>query len=559
MNTTCQQCSTEFEITTEDQQFLDMLSPTVGGVKLQLPPPTQCPPCRSRRRMAQLNQLNLHERKCDFTGSSIISNIRPELPYKVYEQEVWYSDKWDAIDYGRDYDFNKPFFEQWSELLKDVPRPNLFTGFEFDENCTYTNHAGKNKGCYLIFDSDENRDCYYSYSLNGCEDCLDCFRVRKSQLCYQCIDCVQCYGSSYLQDCDNCSDSMFLKNCTGCKNCLMSSNLTNKEYYVENKQVTPEEFATIKAMMGSDDALKSARERFEALKLEFPQKFTHGLQNEDVLGDYLVRCKNAKHCFDSEELWDCRHVAQGFMPLKNCMDIHECGDGEMLYECSVAGYGIHGCLFCNYTLAQMNDLMYCSLCPHSKNCFGCVGLNRKEYCILNKQYTKEQYEELVPKIVEHMRIAKEWGEFFPVNTSVFSYNETLANDYYPMTQEDVLAQGWTWYDEPKKDNQYMGSPVEFGDTITEITDDICKQILTCEVSDKLYKIIPQELAFYQKMNIPLPRRNFFQRHQERMALRNPRVLHARQCSKCSKDIQTTYAPERPEQVYCEECYLSEMY
>jgi hypothetical protein len=27
----------------------------------------------------------------------------------------------------------------------------------------------------------------------------------------------------------------------------------------------------------------------------------------------------------------------------------------------------------------------------------------KEYCILNKQYTKEEYEILVPKIIEHMK------------------------------------------------------------------------------------------------------------------------------------------------------------
>lgn len=556
--TQCTNCSANFELTAEDLKFLNMLSPTVGGVKLDLPPPTQCPSCRNQRRLAHVNQINLYERKCDLTGSTVISNIHASAPYKVYRQEDWYSDKWDGRDYAQEYDFKRPFFEQWHELLKKVPRPNLFTGYEFDENCTYTNHAGKNKGCYLIFDSDENRDCYYSYSLNQCEDCMDCFRTRKSELCYQCIDCVQCYGSSYLQDCDNCSDSMFLKNCTGCKNCLMSSNLRNKEYYVENKEVSPEDFAKFKAMMGSYQAQHSARQRFAKLKLEYPQRFRHGVQNEDVIGDYLVKCKNAHYCFDSEELWDCRHVTQGFMPLKNCMDIHECGDGELLYECSVAGYNIHGCLFCNHTLAQMTNLMYCSLTPHCKDCFGCIGLNRKQYCILNKQYTKEEYEALVPKIVEHMRTTKEWGEFFPIEISTYGYNETLAQDYFPMTKEVVTSKNWQWHDDIEKEGQYMGPPVTVPDTITEAGDEVCQQIMTCEVTGKQYKIIPQELEFYKKMNIPLPHKSFFQRHKERMELRNTRILHDRQCAKCGVNIQTTYAPGRPETVYCEECYRASL-
>src|SRR3989344_955458 len=406
----CIQCSAAFEILEEDLKMLDDLSPVIGGKKMSLPPPTLCPDCRLQRRMACVNQLNLYERKCDLTGASVISNVRPDAPYTVYRQEDWYSDKWDALTYGRDFDFKRPFFEQWRELLEVVPRPNLFTGFAFDENSEYTNHSGKNKDCYLIFDSDENRDCYYSYSLNSCINCMESFRTRKSELCYECIDCVKCYGSAFLQECDNCSNSLFLKNCTGCKNCLMCSNLKNKEYHVENKKVTKEEFEKFRAMLGTYSVLQSARKRFEKLKLEHPQKYLHGVQNEDVTGDYLVQCKNAYHCFASDNLWDCRYVFHGFMPLQNCMDIQECGEGERLYECSVAGYDIHSCCFCHHTLAKMNDMIYCSLGNHSKNCFGCIGAQRKEYCILNKQYTKAQYEEIAPKIIENMRKTAERGD-----------------------------------------------------------------------------------------------------------------------------------------------------
>ena len=554
MKQTCTHCSTGFTILDKDLAMLDQLSPVVGGKKLSLPPPTLCVDCRLQRRMAHVNQLNLYERKCDLTGASVISNVRPGAPDKVYRQEDWYSDKWDALSYGREFDFSLPFFDQLNDLLQVVPRPNLFTGFEFDENSEYTNHSGKNKDCYLIFDSDENRDCYYGYSFNSCVNCVDCFRTRKSELCYECVDCVKCYGSAWLQDCDNCSASLFLKNCTGCKNCLMCSNLKNKEYFVENKKVSKEDFEKFRAMLASRKALESAMKRFAKLKLEYPQKYMHGVQNEDVVGDYLVNCKNAYNCFDSEDLWDCRYVFQGFMPLKNCMDIQECGEGERLYECCVAGYDIHSCCFCHHTLATMSDMTYCSLCNHSKNCFGCIGVQRKEYCILNKQYTKDEYEKLVPKIVEHMKKNNEWGEFFPITISTYAYNETLAQDYYPLSRKEIEKNGWAWLDEVEKKDQYLGPKVELPDTIGEVSDDICKKILTCEVSSKQYKIIPQELAFYRQLNLPLPKRSFFQRHKDRMAQRNTRVLQDRTCDKCDKAIRTTYDKKRPEKIFCEPCY-----
>jgi hypothetical protein len=59
--------------------------------------------------------------------------------------------------------------------------------------------------------------------------------------------------------------------------------------------------------------------------------------------------------------------------------------------------------------------------------------------------------------------------------------------------------------------------------------------------------------------LPIPRRHPDQRHLDRMALRNPRKLFDRKCDKCQVDMKTTYAPERKETVYCEECYNKEVY
>gem|GEM_PF-4334749 len=46
---------------------------------------------------------------------------------------------------------------------------------------------------------------------------------------------------------------------------------------------------------------------------------------------------------------------------------------------------------------------------------------------------------------------------------------------------------------------------------------------------------------------------------ERIAKRNPRKLVTRNCDKCQQSITTSYPLNSPYKVYCEECYLKEVY
>jgi hypothetical protein len=193
-----------------------------------------------------------------------------------------------------------------------------------------------------------------------------------------------------------------------------------------------------------------------------------------------------------------------------------------------------------------------------------MGLRRKQYCVLNKQYSKEEYEKLIPKIITHMQKTGEWGEFFPASLSLFGYNETIAYEHFPLLKENALSAGFNWSDyasPPPVANKVITKKEmqKLPDNIQDINEDILDSALTCEISGKLYKIIKPELSFYKKHNLPLPKRCPDQRHADRMALRCPRKLWERNCFKCKKTIQTTYAPDRPEIVYCEDCYLKEVY
>jgi len=163
----------------------------------------------------------------------------------------------------------------------------------------------------------------------------------------------------------------------------------------------------------------------------------------------------------------------------------------------------------------------------------------------------------------------EWGEFFPHELSPFGYNETVANEYFPMTESEVRAKGWNWHTEdtkPFEGTAYVPLPIREYDervvgfeTAQKNIDAVLAGTIQCEVTKKPFKIIKQELLFYIENSIPIPTKHPDQRHKERMDLRNPRTLYERTCSDCGKEIITTYSPEKSEKVVCEDCYRKLVY
>ncbi len=554
------QCGQSFEITNDDLAFYEKISPVINGTRYDIPSPTLCPNCRMQRRLAYRNERALYHRKCDLTGKQIISMYPPDAPFPVYEIREWHTDKWDPLQYGRDVDFTHSFQEQFLALRTEVPRMSLVREGDII-NADYCNRVSYAKNCYLLFSSSFNEDCYYGTRVEDSRDCVDCLYVHQSERCYECVDCHNCYGAAWLQGCHNCSDSFFLKGCTGCKHCLFCTNIVQKEYCIFNKQYTKEEYERqLKdTLLSHRSMVEGLKEKFSTLASSMIVKSITGTDNERSTGDYLDHSKNAFATYDCREVEDVRY-AQSLTKAKDCMDYSFWGrDVELIYETHACGLNCQRILFCNECWEGCNDLLYCDSCIGSSSLFGCTGLRHKKYCILNKQYSKEEYERLVPKIIEHMRAAREWGEPLPITASPFAYNETAAQDYFPLTKEDVIEREWRWYEETNGGENYLGPTIDISDDIANVDDTICTKILMCETTGKPYKIIPQELKFYRQAGLPIPRKCPDQRHTERMAKRNPRKLWDRACAKCKKATQTTYAPERTEIVYCEECYLQTVY
>jgi hypothetical protein len=172
----------------------------------------------------------------------------------------------------------------------------------------------------------------------------------------------------------------------------------------------------------------------------------------------------------------------------------------------------------------------------------------------------------MPYIDSCGRIYK-YGEFFPSDLSPFCYNETIAQEYFPLTKEQAIQQGYKWKEKEERNYTIDIKNEDIPDNINDITDDITTKIIECAHKDcnhqctEAFKIIPEELTFYRRMNLPIPRLCPNCRHGERIIQRNPMKLWHRSCMKegCTNEFETSYAPERPEIVYCEKCYQGEVY
>jgi len=346
-----------------------------------------------------------------------------------------------------------------------------------------------------------------------------------------------------------------------CHNCIGCANLRNKENYIFNKKASKEEFEKVKDEMnlGSYTGLQAAMKKCQKELLKFPRKPLETTNCENCLGDYLQNSKNAQYCFDSHHLQDVKYGSQLF-DVTDSHDWDFVGAGsELCYEMVSSAYKVQNCKFCMNVWEGAYDLQYSELCLNSKDLFGCIALRGKHHCILNKQYSKEEYDKLVPRIIEHMKKTGEYGQFFPASLSPFAYNESVAFEYVPMSKEDTLARGFKWHDEEDKPTAENAMTVDqLPDDIKEVKDDIIDQVIICPTCGQSHKIIKPELEFYRQMGIALPRECWRCRHKRRMAKKNPKVLFARKCDKCSADIQSTYNPEKPEIVYCEKCYLEEV-
>ncbi|OGI81816.1 hypothetical protein A3E95_00640 [Candidatus Nomurabacteria bacterium RIFCSPHIGHO2_12_FULL_44_22b] len=473
-----------------------------------------------------------------------------------------------------DFDESRPFLEQMFELQGKVPRMSLVQQGTA-VNSPYAHRVSYPKNSYMTFRASYPEDCLYIYNGKFTKDCVDSSWIFDSELCYECVNVEKCYNLKFSQESKDCRDSFFLYSCRNCSNCTFCVNLVNGEYCIRNQKYSKEEyFKKLKEFkLNTYLGITNAKKEFDKFRKQFPVKAIASIKSEKVSGNWFSNCKNVTKSFDCVNIKDGKYLFMVF-GAEDCMDYYEWGNkAESIYEAVNSGLNIARLYFCNQCWMGATDLYYCNTCPGARNCFGCVGLKKGEYSILNKKYSKEEYLVLKEKIIKQMKevpfvdkrgIKYYFGEFFPEMFSDFAYNETIANYHFPLSREEALSRGYEWRNNERKNYEITLKPEDLPETITEVDDTILNEVIECAEKDNpdsvgAFRIAQNELNFYRKMDLPLPRACFNIRHFRRMDKRPKLALKKRYCKKCGIEVETVYTEEYAPIIYCEKCYQNEVY
>ena len=566
---TCRLTGTQFTVTDKDLDFYDAMSPVFGGKKYTIPTPTLCPDERIRLQLTYRNERFLYPWTCEKTGKKLLT-IYENPTQPLYSRDYWWSDDWSAFDYWRAFDFSRTFSENMLDLLHVVPvaSRNVWLGLE---NCPYINSATYCKDCHLVFGANYCESCYYSRGILKSKNCINIFQCTECELCYECIDCEKCYSCRFSQNSSSCTDSAFLFDCRGCRDCVNCTGLRNKQYYINNKPHSKEEYEKIVSDPDFyENNLSHLRAAYADLHAKSVRKALLNIDTEDTIANYARHTKDVTHCFDIEHAENCKFCCNVYNQVHNCYDVTCFGNNiEWNIACSSVGFNSANNGFLNYCWENVNNCWYSQLCPHGNTyLFWCAGVRQSEYCIFNTSFGKQEYEEEVGKIIDHMRETDEWGEFFPPELSDYAYNETAAQDFMPLSQSEAEQKGFRWRHSQERapEEAYIPLPIsQYNETavdtqVAKDNIDACVSgVLVCEKSNRPYKVLPQELAFYIEQRLPIPRLHPDERITANVQKREPRYLGQRTCDQCNTDMYSSYAPDRPETVYCEACYEKEVY
>lgn len=573
-NRICQNCKSSFMIAPDDFSFYE---------KIDVPAPTFCPECRLLRKLNWRSFRSLHRRNCGLCQKNLISMYPVTDSAPVYCMECWNGDGWDPQSYAMEIDWSRPFLEQWLELFQKVPRLYSYANGTLI-NSDYTNYTINNKDCYLSFSIIECENVQYSEAIDKSKDCLDCLSVQELSQCSYNVDSKGNYNSHYLLRSQSCIDSYFLYDCINCQNCCLSSNLRNQQYVFLNEKLSKEEYfeALNSLRLDTFSGIEKTKSKFMEIRDSSVTKYASATNAVDSTGDFMINVKNCTNTFD---IYNCEDIKNSVRMLKS-KDSRDCVGlltGELEYEATACSVNSSKVAFSHICLTSTN-VRYSALSRGISDCFGCCGLKDSQYCILNKKYSKEEYIELINKIERHMKevpyisrtgIVYAYGEYFPPEFCPFTYNECVGFDSFPLSKSKAIEMGFSWKEKEKTDYKATLVANELPDSILDVPDSIISEIIECgnlesgtTFCTQAFRITPSELSFLRQKNLPLPRFCPNCRHGGRVKLRNPFKLYKRQCmcnreghdhtGTCPNEFETSYAPDRPEKVYCESCYQKEV-
>lgn len=548
-------CEKDFNIMEEDIKFLKMF---------KVPAPNYCPTCRRMRRLVHLTVSHLFKNKCEAPGhnENIISIFPEECPIPVYDYKYFIGDEFDPFSFGREYKSNTSPLEMLLNFRKEFPMPSFLNRNPSDVNSDYSNGGRDVKNGYYTVGCYHVEDLWYTIHANKSRNIMDSNAIFESDIVYESITSDHLYNSSFVYFSSNCTDSMFLFDCRNCTDCFGCVNLRNAKYQVFNEQYSKEDY--IKFMNSlkpfTRKVLKENKDKFWNLVKSLPMNGTRNIASNNVIGAKISNSKNLFDVTDANNSENIRH-ADGALSHRDSMDfLYSGGNSSLLYmntnigsQSSKVKFSISSkfCTDCEFIFNSKN----------LNNCFMCFGLQDKSYCILNKQYEKEEYFKIIDQIKTEMLKRGEYSDGPGFEFSAQAYNFSIGHIRFPLSNEEIVNLGGYVAKAPetKVDGLAILNTDQLPQTIEEVSDDILNKAIKCEISSRPFKIIASELAFLKRIGMPLPTVHPSVRMEKRWIFSPVVYKNKTNCNKCNKEIRTIFDSKEEFILYCESCYQKEVY
>jgi hypothetical protein len=446
----------------------------------------------------------------------------PEERMKHLVSNTVFNEQRDALLLTQDfYSSNVWFLQSLSALWYEIPFSATIQQW-LNENSDYADSVLNSKNVYLSFWVFEScADVYYSVLVtNNCRSVFNSIQITNySENIYYSIAVDKSSFIFYSKYILNSHNLYFCSNMIGCHDCMLCDGLENQSYCIKNKQLTKEEYAQHKA--------KIFAQQHVFHQFPDPRIISKNYNSANIDGNCILFSNDIQHWLYVTRANTWRNLVFVTWEDKDAhiYDCCDCGiNGVDFY--AVQGGGTNASqYYCIGQSESCNNIYYSYYLYNCSFCLGCIGLKNKSYCILNKQYTKEERYEKADEIFAQMDADGTLGQFFPASMNPFYFNDTAAylidNSF---TKEEVTAKWYLRRDEPIKVDIPEGMEVvktselggyEWFDTEwnRSINADILKKVIQDEQWN-VYRIIPMEYKFLVKHGLPLPRKHRLERMKE---------------------------------------------
>ena len=456
--------------------------------------------------------LSLYNNKGIISRFPDTDRVKNVIPNKKFEEN-----RDNLLELGINYNSETGFFHSFDSLFKNI---DMFNSCQYwnNINSNFSESVLNGKNVYLTFAaiSDCENVCYSISVKDNCSDVFNSLMIQpNSQDIYFATNVSSSYKVFYSRYIQNSNNIWFSTNLIGCQECIDCDNLENVSYHINNKQYPQEEYFIKKEEILSDKY--SFLDKYTSLKIWGNNIGCGNIRK----GDALFNCfdiSDAKHSFNVK--WGKNLIFTGWVQwVEDAYDI--CGGGSPTSHDIYGVAGVSGDhVYCSSHIIGSN-IFYSFYLENCSFCIGCVWLKNKQYCILNKQYTKEQWEILADKIFTQMESDWILWDFFPGNINPYYFNDTIAEMLWDFTKEEVESKWYMWRDEEIKvdipewvdiisteelnDYQWYSPSGEW-----RINPEILKKVIKDDKWD-YYKVVQMEYDFLMKHSLPLPRLHWMDR------------------------------------------------